>query len=398
MPILEDPRSAVRQALKRPVGCRPLAEEVRGKRRVCILLCDITRPVPNGWVLPELLEELLQRGMRPEQITLMVATGLHRPNQGKELLELVGGDEAILNTFRIFNHDARDDEMHVELGTTPRGTRVLLDRRFVEADLRIVVGLVEPHFMAGYSGGRKIITPGVAHKETITHLHTARFLEDPASANCVLEGNPLHEEQVHVVKMLGGALAINTVLDENRRLAFVNFGEVVQSHLAAVEFMRPYAEVPVHRRFRTVVTTSAGYPLDRTYYQTVKGMVSPLDILVPGGDLFIVSRCDEGMGSPEYIDAQRRLVQLGPDGFMEELYPKQYALVDEWQTEMQVKAMRRGKIHLYTEGLTPEERRLTGVNVIESLQEALAKAVEERGDGRLAVIPEGPYVIPVYRP
>ena len=169
-------------------------------------------------------------------------------------------------------------------------------------------------------------------------------MADPNAENCVLEGNPLHREQLAIVKMLGPVLAVNTVIDEHRRLSFVNYGDVLESHLQAVEFIRGYAQVAVPRRFKTVVTSAAGYPLDKTYYQTVKGMVAPLDILEPGGNLVIVSECSEGMGSEEYVEAQKRLIGLGADGFLREIGAKRYADVDEWQTQMQVKPMRVGPV------------------------------------------------------
>ena len=252
--------------------------------------------------------------------------------------------------------------------------------------------------MAGYSGGRKVIAPGVAHKDTITTFHSARFMADPAADNGVLDGNPLHEEQLEIVKMLGGALALNTIIDEERRLSFVNFGEIVESHLDAVTRVRDFAEVPVAERFRTVVTTAAGYPLDKTYYQTVKGMVGPIDILEQGGDLIIASACSEGMGSEEFVDAQRRLVEQGADGFFEAISKKRFADIDEWQSQMQLKPMRKGKIHLYTEGLSDADRGLTGVETTENLVAAIDASLASSGERKLAVIPEGPYVIPVYRP
>ena len=160
--------------------------------------------------------------------------------------------------------------------------------------------------MAGYSGGRKVIAPGVAHAETITTLHNSTFMSNPLATNCVLEGNPLHEEQLEIVKMLGGALALNTVIDEQRRLSFVNFGEIIQSHLEAVGFTREFSEVSLPMRFNTVVTSAAGYPLDKTYYQTIKGIVGPLDIVEPGGDLIVASESSEGHGSGDIQEAQRR--------------------------------------------------------------------------------------------
>ena len=282
LPIIDDTARAVERAFAEPTGAPPLANLARGKRSACILVCDITRPVPNRAFLGPMIRTLIDSGIPAREITVLVATGLHRPNQGEELAELVG-DRWVLETAKVENHLARDPEAHVDLGVTAtRGTRVKLDRRFVEAELRIATGLVEPHFMAGWSGGRKVVAPGVAHEDTIRTFHNARFMEDPAAIQCNLDGNPLHEEQLEIMRMLGDVYAVNTVIDEQRRLCFVNFGEIVESHLDAVRFVHDSCAVPVGRKFRTVVTSAAGYPLDKTYYQTVKGMVTPIDILAPG--------------------------------------------------------------------------------------------------------------------
>lgn len=396
MPALPDPRGAVAAALARPIGSRPLAEEARGARSACVVVCDLTRPVPNGLLLPPLLRTLLDAGLDPSRITVLVATGLHRPNLGEELRELVG-DPWVLERFRVENHDARDDAAHVDLGRTAAGTPVKIDRRLAAAELKIVTGLVEPHFMAGYSGGRKVVAPGCAHRDTITTFHSHRFMAHPAAESCVLRGNPLHEEQLAIAGMLGRILAVNTVLDEHRRLSFVSFGEVVASHAAAVAFVERYAIVPVARRFRTIVTSAAGHPLDRTYYQTVKGMVGPLEVLEPGGTLVVASSCAEGMGSREYVEAQRRLVAQGPDGFLAAIAEKRFADVDEWQTQMQVKAMRRARILLHAPALSPADLALTGVEHVDSVEAAVAESVRASGDRRVAVVPEGPYVVPVLR-
>jgi nickel-dependent lactate racemase len=396
MPVLAEPLAAVERALTEPVEAPSLREVARGKRSACILICDITRPVPNGLFLAPLIRGLVAAGLPRTGITVLVATGLHRPNEGAELAALVG-DPWVLDTVTVANHDARADEDHVLLGRTPRrGTVVRLDRRLVEADLRIATGLVEPHFMAGWSGGRKVIAPGVAHAETITTFHNAAFMAHPRAANCVLDGNPLHEEQLAIVGMLGGALALNTVIDDRRRLAFVNFGEVVQSHLEAVAFARRHARVPVGRRFRTVVTSAAGHPLDKTYYQTVKGMVGPLDILEPGGDLIVASACSEGMGSKHFVEAQRRLVEIGPDAFAASLAGKPHADIDEWQTQMQLRPMRVGRVRLYTDGLEAHEVALTGVERVTDLGAAIADSMARHRDPRVAFVPEGPYVVPVF--
>ncbi|MGC8658767.1 MAG: nickel-dependent lactate racemase [Desulfomonilaceae bacterium] len=398
MPVLPDPDAEIAKALNQPVGSKTLFEEAKNCASACILICDVTRPVPNGLILQPVIKELLAAGLKADHIKVIVATGLHRPNEGDELRHVLG-DDWVPNTVAVSNHFARNDEDHVNLGSTSKGTPVKLDRRFVEADLRLVVGLVEPHFMAGYSGGRKVIVPGVAHHDTITRLHTATFLESPYAANCVLDKNPLHEEQLEIVDMIGGALAVNVVIDEFRRPCFLNFGEITSSHMAAVNFMSEFAVINFNRRFSTVITSSAGYPLDKTYYQTVKGMVGGMEILEPGGDLFIVSECSEGMGSPEYVEAQKRLCTLGPDKFLAELWPKKMAAIDEWQTEMQLKPMRIGSITLYTQGLSEHDLQLTGIETLvdfDLFQEAIRKSVERSTDKCVAIIPEGPYVAPFY--
>jgi nickel-dependent lactate racemase len=396
MPKLPDPHGAIAQAFAAPIGSAPLRELARGKQSACILICDITRPVPNHLFLRPMIEAMVAEGIPLDAITVLVATGLHRPNEGEELAELVG-DPWVMANVRVENHFARDDAMHVDLGVTAtRGTPIRIDRRFVEAGLRIATGLVEPHFMAGWSGGRKVVAPGVAHHETIRTFHSARFMEDPLAVQCNLAGNPLHEEQLEVVRRLGDLYALNTVIDEDRDLVHVTFGEIIASHLAAVEFVTASTKIGVNRRYKTIVTSSAGYPLDKTYYQTIKGMVTPLDILAPGGTLIIASACSEGFGSPEFREAQARLVAMGSERFLATLTAKTLAEVDEWQTEMQLKATRLGNVSLYTTGLDTEEQRITGVTMATNVDAALREAIAHHDDPDVAFIPEGPYVVPVY--
>lgn len=395
LPKLADPRAAIGEAFATPIGAPPLAALAQGRRSACILVCDITRPVPNGLFLRPMIRILGEAGIRLEDITILVATGLHRPNEGAELAELIG-DPWVLANVPCVNHFAEDDAAHVQLGRTrTRATPVGIDRRFVDAELRIATGLVEPHFMAGWSGGRKVVAPGVAHHETIRTFHSARFMEDAAAIQCNLGGNPLHEEQLEIVRMLGEIYAMNTVIDEDRDLVHVTFGEIVASHLAAVEAVRDAIRIPVGRRFRTVVTSAAGYPLDRTYYQTVKGMVTPLDILAPGGTLIVASECGEGLGSPGFRAAQARLAASGERAFLDAILAQDLAAVDEWQTEKQTQATRLGRVRLHAPALSPEDRRLTCVDDAPDVAAAIAESVAANGDPHVAFIPEGPYVVPV---
>ncbi|NKC14842.1 MAG: nickel-dependent lactate racemase [Gammaproteobacteria bacterium] len=393
---LADAKASVLQALAQPVACASLATLAAGRGSACIVICDITRPVPNGLFLRPMIEIMLAAGIARDTIRILVATGLHRPNEGEELAELID-DPWVLEHIRIDNHDATDAGQHLDLGRTPgRGVPVKLDRRLVEADLRIVTGLVEPHFMAGYSGGRKVIAPGVAHEDTIRTFHNARFMSDPAARQCNLAGNPLHEEQLAIAAMVGEVYCLNTVLDAARRVTLVNFGDLLESHAEAVRAVEAASLVPVPRRFSTIVTSAAGYPLDGTYYQTVKSMVTPMDIMADDARLIIASDCSQGIGSPAYRAAQARLVASSPEAFMADIAKKSLADIDEWQTQMQLKPMRAGSIALYSEGLPAVERALTGVEHIDDIGAAVAKSMAQSGDRAVAVIPEGPYVVPYF--
>ena len=394
MPLLANPDAAVRQALASPVGAAPLAKIAAGKRSACILVCDVTRPVPNGLLLRPIVETLLAAGLDAANITVLIATGLHRPNEGAELQALID-DPWVCERVQVVNHHAQDDAAHIDLGVTPvRATPVKLDRRFVAAELRIATGLVEPHFMAGYSGGRKVVVPGIAHADTIRTLHSARFIEHPHAVQCRLDGNPLHEEQLAIVSMLGDVYAVNTVIDDQRRLSFVNFGDIVASHEQAVAYAHDYLTVRAARRFRTVVSSAAGFPLDQTYYQTVKGMVTPVDILAEGATLIVASECAEGIGSDAYRAAQRRLLSDGAERFLASLLRKRFADVDEWESEMLLKAQRAARVQLHSD-LDAGDQTLTGVECIASVEEAVRRSVAASGDPAVAVIPEGPYVVPL---
>lgn len=391
MPVLADPSAAVAAALDSPVASGRLEEEARGRSSACILICDVTRPVPNGLLLRPLVERLLRAGIPANRVTIVVATGLHRPNEGEEL-DAVVGDPWVRRTVRVENHAARDVAAHVAVGTTSGGIPLSLDRRFVEADVRVAVGLVEPHFMAGWSGGRKLILPGIASADTIACFHAARMIGHPGAGTCRLQGNPLQEAQLEMLAMLGRVLSVNVVIDEGRRLSFACFGEAAASHAAAVRAAEPHFRVSAPRRFRTVLASSAGFPLDATYYQVVKGIVAGAEVLAPGGDLFVVSECAEGFGSEAFRASQRRLRDLGVPRFRDEAFAKRRADVDEWETVMLVRALEVGRVHLYSPGLSDEEHSLACTVRCTDLAAELASCVERDPERSIAVIPEGPYV------
>src|SRR5947209_11671218 len=240
---LANPDAAVALALQNPIGSRPLAEVARGRKNACILVCDITRPVPNRVVLPPLLRTLEEQGIARRDILILIATGLHRPNEGHELEEMLGPE--IVANYRVANHRGKEGDEHDYLGTTPNGVPVHLDSRYVRADLKITTGLIEPHLMAGYSGGRKVICPGIAGLETVKVWHGPKFLEHPRADCGFLEGNPVHEENTRIAKMAGCDFIVNVAIDGQRRITWVGDGHMEEAWLEGVRFAENVVCVPV---------------------------------------------------------------------------------------------------------------------------------------------------------
>jgi lactate racemase len=397
MPGISDPAGCVDNALSSPVAAADPSREARGARSACIMICDVTRPVPNGLILRPLIQRLLDAGVRPGAITILVATGLHRLNDTAELAEVIG-DRWVSDHAVIANHFARNDEDHVMLGTTAGGVPVRIDRRVVDADVRIAVGLVEPHFMAGWSGGRKLVLPGCAHADSIMAFHAARMLEHPRAESCTLAGNPLHDASTEALRMLGRTLAVSVVINDDRELSYACYGGAEESLSAAVAFAEPYVRVEVPEAFAVVLSTGAGSPLDATYYQAVKGACAGASILEPGGDLFLAAQCADGFGSREFREAQERHCRRGRDAFRAQARRRERAAIDEWQTVMLLKALDAGTLHVFSEGLGKDEHAMTGGVSVGDIAAELCSSMERAPGRRLAVIPEGPYAAPRVRP
>ena len=387
---LADPAAALAERLARPTGAAPLAELARGRRSACILICDITRPVPNELILSPLLATLEAAGLPREQITILVATGLHRPNEGDELIEMVG--RRIYENYRIENHHGKVLDEHVYLGDSPRGVPIWLDRRYVEADLKITVGLIEPHLMAGFSGGRKLICPGIAALETVKVWHGPDFLEHP-NADCgILAGNPVHEENTWIARRAGCDFIVNVVIDSARRpLCFVA-GDMVAAFEEGVAFVRGVVTDTVREPVDVVVTCSAGYPLDTTFYQSVKGMTGALPIVKQGGTIVLAASLSEGIGSPEFEQLFAEHANL--DVFVERILGKTYFKMDQWQLEELAKVRRKAKVKMVSDGLPPATLDRLFVESAPSVEAAVADSLAEYGEqATIAVIPKGPYVL-----
>jgi lactate racemase len=386
---LADETAALEAALDAPIGCRPLLELAQGKKSAAISICDITRPAPNRKTLPPVLRRLEAVGIPCGNITIVIATGLHRPATEAEIREICGAD--IASRYRVVNHHARELAEHQYLGETATGTPVYIDSRFTAADLHITLGFIEPHLMLGYSGARKLVAPGLAAQETIKVLHSPRFMRDARTHEGSIADNPLHRELVEIARMARHDFMLDVALARDRRIAAVFAGHAEEAHRRGVDFVSRVMLEKLDAPVDAVITTSAGYPLDLTFYQAVKGVTAAQHILKPGGRILLAAACEEGAGAPEF----RQMLQESPgDSRFLSGIEGQPVVVDQWQLEKLAMVTTRYRLFCYVPGLPPEYHANLWGRVCRTFPEAVAALLEGLPRGAtVAVIPEGPYVL-----
>jgi nickel-dependent lactate racemase len=390
---LADETSAVLESLRNPIAGPPLRERVRAGRSIAIVISDITRPVPNRLLLEPLLAELSAAGVRDRDVTIVNGTGLHRSNTPDELGEMLGAELAA--RFRIVQHVARDRSTLVEVGRS-RGVPVELCRAYVEADVRIVTGFVEPHLFAGYSGGAKGVMPGVAGADIVMSNHGAPNLAHLKARWCVTQGNPVFEEIQRIVDLCPPHFLLNVTLDPERRLTGVFAGDLAAAHAAAIEQAARQYKVALHHPYDIVVTTNMGYPPDTTLYQSVKGMSVAAEAVREGGSILLVAGCEEGIGSKDYEEGLR--AAASPKALLERILRTEEARHDQWQIQCQAMVQTKARVLLHSK-LTPEQTRAAHLEHAPNPSEAVRLLVKEArqrgGDGSVLVMPYGQLTVPV---
>ena len=384
---LNDVSGALEAALDHPIYSDPLEKLAAGKRTAAISVCDITRPAPNRITLPPLLKRLHAAGIPKEAVTILIATGLHRAATSEEL-DIILGPE-IAATYHVASHDARNFASHRAVGTTRRGTPVYIDERFVAADLHITLGFIEPHLMLGFSGGRKLIVPGVAAQETIKVIHSPRFMREPLATEGSIEGNLLHEELLEAASLARHDFILDVTLTQAREISGVFAGNPVKAHAAGVEFMVSTSLTPLDGLVDAVITSSAGYPLDLTFYQCLKGLTAAQHIVKPGGKMLLLAECAEGIGSPEY--ARQLKGYRGHAEFLKEIENTPVE-IDQWQLEKLALTGLKNEMLFYTPGAARDELGSLGSNAFGNVNDAVAALFSGLAPGaRVALLPEGPY-------
>ncbi|MFA5043694.1 MAG: nickel-dependent lactate racemase [Kiritimatiellia bacterium] len=399
-----DARALVRNALRNPVQSLPFAEALKksGARSAAIVVSDITRPIPYADFLDTVLEEIEDAAVPHGNIVILIATGMHRPSTAAERERMFGSK--VCERYRIVDHHAdKSDELVALEGTSWAGRPIELNRLFVEADFRIATGLVEPHFMAGFSGGRKAVCPGLCSLETVKAFHSFAFLDDPNARNGQLEGNPLHSEALSIARKARVGFCLNLVVDRQHRLAAAIAGDLEASHLATCRLVGQHACPAVAQARDVVLTSSGGYPLDATFYQCVKGMASCLPAVKKGGIVISIGSCSEGIGGSEYRNIMHEHSGRWRD-FLSRLQGNVHPIKDQWQFQMQTKILRHvgdNNLIFVTGGLSASDLNRLSVNGIHVSEDHIQERVQTLLDGfvregrSVAVIPEGPYCAPI---
>jgi lactate racemase len=386
---LPDEAAAFREAVRRPIDSAPLKEVVGATDRVAVVIPDITRPLPSDRLLPWLFEELSH--VPPEKFTIVNGTGSHRPNTEEELVGMVGREVA--SDYRVVNHNAQDPSTLAFAGRSPEGRDVYMNREYVEADRRIVLGFIEPHFMAGFSGGYKGVFPAVADIDSIMHYHRAAVIGHPRSTWGVLEDNPTQDQIRANGSLLSVDFLINVTINQAKEITGFFCGEVLAAHERGCEANKASVMVACEREYPIVVTTNGGYPLDQNLYQAVKGMSAAYQIVSEGGLIVSASRCNDGF--PDHGNFRKMLLEhSSPEEMLETIYSPGFSMFDQWQVQLFALILQRARVALYSE-IPPDDVRRVHLEPITDITATISEELERIGQNApVAVLPEGPMTVP----
>jgi len=384
-----DEHAGFLEAVRRPVAARPLREIVKADDRVVIITSDVTRATPNERLIPWILDEIAH--VPAEQITVIIGTGSHRMTTPDEMRAMFGED--VLRRVRVIDHDAHDLEQSAYVGTTSRGARAFLSKEYLAATARIVVGFIEPHFYAGFSGGPKGVMPGVAGIETVTFFHNAQMVGDPNTRFMVLDGNPVQEMSREIVALAPPHFLVNVTLDRQKRITGFFCGDYLQAHVRGTEFCKRFVAVEVPQRYDVVVTTNGGYPLDQNLYQCGKGLTAAADVVKDGGTIIMCAECSDGLPAHgnfgEIIRSKKSAREL-----LDMIEAPGYSRYDQWAAQSQALVLMHARI-LFKSSLPADVVRAALLEPIDDVSQALREALAGYApSASCAVLPEGPYTVP----
>ena len=395
LPGLPNEPEALRGALRAPIGSPPLAELVKPGDGVVVVHTDITRATPNDRILPVLLDELETAGIAQENITLINGLGTHRPQTEAELRTMLS--DRIVDRYRCLQHDCNDEANLISLGETSLGHPVRINRFYLEADVRILTGFIEPHFFAGFSGGPKAVIPSLSGAESVFTNHGIEMIAHPKAAWGVIQGNPIWEEMCEVALRTNPAFLLNVSLNVNRQITGIFAGDMLAAYAQGCAFVRENAMCAVDKPYDIVITTNSGYPLDQNLYQSVKGMSAANQIVRQAGSILIATACEDGL--PDHGRYAALLAEAGsPQGVIAMISKPGFYAQDQWQVQIQAQIQRRADVYVYSDGLTDDQIERALFIPCRNLEQTVSQLQEKYGSqARICVIPEGPQTIPYLR-
>jgi nickel-dependent lactate racemase len=391
-PGLPDEALAIRQALQEPVASPSLASLVKPGDRVTVVHTDITRATPNDRILPVLLDVLLRAGVAADDITLINGLGTHRKQTKAELRQMLG--DQIVDGYRCLQHDCNDDSNLVSLGETSQGNPVRINRHYLESDVRILTGFIEPHFFAGFSGGPKAILPSLAGTESVYSNHGLEMIAHPQAAWGITEGNPIWEEMREVALRTNPTFLLNVALNTRQEITAVFAGDMLAAHALGCEYVKQNAMMVVEAPYDIVITTNSGYPLDQNLYQSVKGMSAASQIVEHGGAIIIATACEDGL--PDHGKYAELLSEAGsPQGIMRMISQPGFTVQDQWQVQIQAQIQQRAEVFVFSDGLSDEQIRKALFTPTRDIGTTIDNLLADRDEQvRICVMPEGPQLIP----
>lgn len=386
---LEDEKAAVIAAMRKPIGTPPLRDMVRADQTVAIVIADITRPTPSHKLVPWLLEELDH--VPQKNFVVINGLGSHRPNSRDELIQMLG--QEIVDTIKIINHDAFNDEELAYVGRNSYGSDVYFNKTYVEADFRIVTGFIEPHFFAGFSGGPKGINPGIAGIKTILGFHNAEMIGNPKSTWGIIDGNSVQDAATQNCLMAKPDFMVNVTLNGNKGITNVFAGDVIEAHHVGCEFVKKHAMYGIDKPFDIVITTNSGYPLDQNLYQTIKGMSAAAQIVKQGGSILSASECSDGL--PNHGNYAKILqMRSTPRELLDMICNPNFYMFDQWQVQVQAMIQTKADCYLYS-ALDPQEVQEAMLIPVQAVDSTLEQLLTKYGpEVTVAVLPLGPLTIP----
>lgn len=390
-PAVEDEAAYLREVLANPVSGPRLRDRVKPGQTMAISMCDLTRPQPRHLMIPAILDEV-EGIIAPEDIVVLVATGTHRGNTEDEIRQMVGDELA--ERLRIVNHDSRDRDSLTWLGEYGDGVPVWLNRLWAEADVKVTTGFVEPHFFAGFSGGPKLVAPGLAALETVLTLHNAARIGDELATWGVIDDNPVHRDIRAVSEGTGVTFAFDVILNREKKIIRGYAGDLFPMHETARDEAREIAMAPVDGLFDVVITTNSGFPLDQNLYQAVKGMSAAYTVVKPGGTIICAAECEDGF--PDHGDYKAVLASApSPEALFADISAREETIPDQWQVQIQAKIQSGAHVIMHTSYLSDEDLAQAHLTQTSDISATVREICAQIGpDARVCVLPEGPLTVP----